>query len=146
MEKKNKRNSYLGDRFVAGFVDYLIISAFTLFFIYSFGDQNVDGSYSVNGLPALIPFLFWGILTIGFEQWFGATLGNILVGLKPISINEFYSSLTFGQSFKRHLLDPIDMSFFGLVGVVTIKSSDKNQRVGDIWANTIVVKKTDITN
>ena len=91
------------------------------------------------------------MMTIGFEQWFGATIGNLLVGLKPISIlkNKYIlineNKLTFGQSFKRHLLDPIDMFFFGLVGIVTIKNSDKNQRVGDIWAHTIVVKKTDVT-
>jgi len=38
------------------------------------------------------------------------------------------------------LLDPIDMFFFGLIGIVTIKNTDKNQRLGDIWGNTIVVK------
>ncbi len=51
---------------------------------------------------------------------------------------------TFGQSFKRHLLDPIDMFFFGLIGILTIKNSVKNQRLGDMWAKTIVMKTSDL--
>ena len=141
----------IGKRIAAGLVDYIIIYAFTFIYVYSFGEQTGDGGYSVSGLPGLVPVLFWGLMTIGFEQWFGATLGNSLVGLKPISILEnidgrtFKSAIqkpTFGQSFKRHLLDPIDMFFFGLVGIITIKNSPKNQRLGDQWAKTVVVKMT----
>ena len=142
-----KTSLNIGDRIVAGIVDYIIIFSFLFYYVYAFGEPVEDGGYSVNGLPTLVPFLFWGIMTIGFEQWFGATLGNLLVGLKPASIREstFTNSnkLTFGQSFKRHFLDPIDMFFFGLIGIVTIKNTDKNQRLGDIWANTIVVKTSD---
>ncbi|MBL4642053.1 MAG: RDD family protein [Flavobacteriaceae bacterium] len=141
---KIKTEANIGDRIVAGIVDYIIILTFSIFYVTSFGLQNSEGVYSVSGLPALIPFLFWGIMTIGFEQWFGATLGNLLVGLKAISILGNEKKLTFGQSIKRHLLDPIDMSFLGLVGIVTIKNSKQHQRVGDIWANTIVVKKSEL--
>ncbi len=138
------------DRIIAGFIDYLIICTFLIVFVHFFGEASEDGGYSVSGLPALIPILFWGIMTVGFEQWFGATLGNLLVELKPVSIressdhsifNEMSEKLTFGQSLKRHLLDPIDMFFFGLIGIITIKNTDLNQRLGDIWGNTIVVKK-----
>ncbi len=92
-------------------------------------------------------------MTVGFEQWFGATLGNLFVGLKPVSIrkpadsstfSETDEKLTFEQSLKRHLLDPIDMFFFGLIGIITIKNTDKNQRLGDIWGNTIVVKTPEL--
>ena len=110
-----KTQSNLGDRIVAGLVDYIIIFAFCFFYVYSFGEPNDEGGYNVNGLPALVPIFFWVMMTIGFEQWFGATIGNLLVGLKPISIlkNKYIlineNKLTFGQSFKRHLLDPTDM-------------------------------------
>jgi hypothetical protein len=80
-------------------------------------------------------------MTVGLEQWLGATLGNSLVGLKPISIrkltndsglNKTAEKLTFAQSLKRHSLDLIDMFFFGLIGIITIKNTDRNQRLGDI--------------
>ncbi|WP_435263824.1 RDD family protein [Tenacibaculum sp. nBUS_03] len=148
---KIKTESNIGNRIGAGIVDYLIICTFFIIYVYKFGKPNNEGGYTVNGLPALVPVLFWGIMTVGIEQWFGATLGNSLVGLKPVSIrksidNSTFSGteekLTFGQSLKRHLLDPIDMFFFGLIGIVTIKNTDRNQRLGDIWGNTIVVKKS----
>jgi len=152
---ESKTEPNIGNRILAGIVDYLIIYTFFFVYVYSFGEPNEDGGYSVNGLPALIPILFWGIMTVGIEQFFGATLGNLLVGLKPISIrkssdNSTFSGtdekLTFGQSLKRHLLDPIDMFFFGLIGIVTIKNTDRNQRLGDIWGNTIVIKTTNSKN
>ena len=37
------------------------------------------------------------------------------------------------------------MFFFGLVGIITIKNTDKNQRVGDLWAKTIVVPIKSLT-
>lgn len=146
-----KTEPNIGNRILAGIIDYVIICTFFFVYIYSFGEPNEDGGYTINGLPALVPILFWGIMTVGIEQFFGATLGNLLVGLKPVSIRkasgsqnfgETYKKLTFGQSLKRHLLDPIDMSFFGIIGIITINNTNQNQRLGDIWANTIIVKKS----
>lgn len=144
-----KTEPNIGKRFLAGLIDYLIIYTFFFIFGYAFGQLDGDGGFTINGLPALGPILFWGLMTIGLEQFFGATLGNGLVGLKPKSIKEetngknwenYLGKPTFGQSFKRHLLDPIDMIFFGLIGIITIKNTALNQRIGDLWAKTVVVK------
>ena len=43
------------------------------------------------------------------------------------------------QAFKRHLVDPIDFLIWGLSAAIAIKNSDKHQRLGDMWAKTIVV-------
>ena len=147
-----KTQPLIGKRIIAGLVDYAIIYGFLIIYILIFGEQSETGEYSVNGIKSLVPVLFWAIMAIGIEQLMGKTLGNSLVGLKPISIKQnsnstFKSSMTkptFGQSFKRHLLDPIDMFFFGLIGILTIKNSEKNQRLGDMWAKTIVVKTSDL--
>ena len=142
---KIKTEPNIGDRFVAGLVDYIIIYGLTFFLIFSFGEPNDEGAYSLNGLPALIPIIFWLIMTVGLEIGFGATIGNSLVKLKAIPKNGMNRKLTFGESFKRHLLDPIDMFFFGIIAIVTIKNTDKNQRLGDIWGNTIVVRTENLT-
>ena len=139
-----KTEPNIGNRFVAGLVDYIIIYGVTFFLIFTFGEPNDEGGYSLNGLPGLIPIIFWIIMTVGLEIGFGATIGNSLVGLKAIPKNGTNRKLTFGESFKRHLLDPIDMFFFGLIGIITIKNTDKNQRLGDIWGNTIVVKTSEL--
>ena len=141
---KIKTEPNIGNRFAAGLVDYIIIYGVTFFLVFTLGEPNEEGGYSLNGLPALIPMIFWLIMTVGLEIGLGATLGNSLVGLKPIPKNGTNRKLTFGESFKRHLLDPIDMFFFGLIGIITIKNTAKNQRLGDIWGNTIVVKTSEL--
>jgi uncharacterized RDD family membrane protein YckC len=143
MEETSKiiTKPYLKRRIIAGIIDYGIICSFSFTLIFTMGIPDNDGNYHLDGLPALIPMAFWGIMTIGFEQWFGATLGNSIVSLTPVSINGFRKKLTFVQSLKRHLLDPIDMSIFGLIGYINIKNTEKNQRLGDLWAKTIVVDK-----
>ena len=135
---KNIVKTNLGKRFLAGFIDYSIIFTFHFVFVYSFGSPNDEGGYSVTGFIALMPILFWFSFTILLEVFFGATLGNSILGLKPKSLTNNSGELSFGQSIKRHLLDPIDMFPFGLIGIMTIKNTDRNQRLGDIWAKTIV--------
>lgn len=138
-ELEIKTESNIGNRFVAGLIDYIIIYGFTFFLSYTIGEPNNEGGTSLSGLPALIPIIFWLIMTVGIESGLGATIGNSLVGLKAIPKNGTNRKLTFSESFKRHLLDPIDMFFFGLVAIITIKNTEMNQRIGDLWAKTIVV-------
>ncbi len=132
-------------RFIAGLIDYVIIFFGTMFLIYFLGDPTEDGGLALTGIYSYLPILLWLFMTVALEIVFGATLGNTLVGLKPIPKSGINRKLTFGESFKRHLLDPIDMFFFGLVGIITIKNTDLHQRVGDLWAKTIVVPIKSLT-
>jgi len=143
MNEDFQTNYNLKLRILAALIDYLFVLAFTMAYLYVFGEPNDEGGYSVNGLPAFAPILFWGIVTIGLEQWIGASFGNSILRLKPISIKGYNRDLTLGQSLRRHILSPIDMSFFGIVGIIAIKNTAKNQRLGDIWANTIVIRNND---
>lgn len=136
---ENKITVSIGDRFVAGLVDYSIIYGFFFFFISQYGEPNSEGGYSITGLPVLVPIIFWGFFTIRLEKLFGATLGNLLLKIKPISLEE-NNKVTFTQSLKRHLLDPIDMFLFGFIGIIVMKNTEKKQRLGDLWAKTIVIK------
>lgn len=127
-------------RFIAGLIDYLLVYGFFFAFVYAFGEPNNEGGYSVTGILSLIPFVFWFLIIVLTEVFLGATLGNALVGLKPQSLTKSNGELSLSQSIKRHLLDPIDMFPFGLVAIITIKNTDRNQRLGDIWAKTIVTE------
>ena len=131
-------------RIFACLIDYSIIYAFTFYLVFTFGEPNAEGNYSLNGLPALIPVAFWLLMTVGTELLLGATIGNYFASLKAVPLYRDSLKLTFGESLKRHLLDPIDMFFFGLVGIITINNTKKNQRVGDLWAKTIVVNKKEL--
>ncbi|WP_461587949.1 RDD family protein [Winogradskyella sp.] len=138
---ENRTRPHLLRRILAGVVDYILIYIITLFLIFTLGEQNSDGEYALNGILALVPILFWFLMTVGIETSLGYTLGNGVAGIKPIPLTGESRKLTLGESLKRHLLDPIDMSFFGIVGIITINSTEKNQRLGDLWGKTIVVKQ-----
>ncbi|MGO4773736.1 RDD family protein [Flavobacterium sp. W22_SRS_FK3] len=140
--KTSKTN--LGKRFLAGLIDYSIICTFFYCFVYCFGHPNDEGGYTVDGLLALVPVLFWFVFTVLLEVLFEATLGNSIMGLKPKSLINNNGELTFIQLLKRHLLDPIDMFMFGLIGIITIKNTEINQRLGDIWAKTIVTENNNV--
>ena len=134
----------LRKRFYAGLVDYGIIFTFTGIMMYLFGEPNDDGGYSLHGLPALATTVFWFIMTIGIEQFNGATLGNKLQDLRPAPKADTRKNLTFGQSIKRHLLDIFDLWPFGIPGIILIKHTKYNQRLGDLWAKTVVLDTNDL--
>ena len=138
---KTKPN--LGKRFAAGLIDYGLIMLYFVLMIYLFGEPNDEGGYSVNGLPGFSIMVIWFILTVGLEQMTGSTLGNRSQGLKVAPKADPRKSLTFGQSLKRHLLDVIDLWPFGLLGILTIRNTEYNQRLGDLWAKTVVLDKVD---
>ncbi|MCZ4409464.1 RDD family protein [Cryomorphaceae bacterium 1068] len=133
----------LGKRFVAGLIDYGLIVLYFILMIYLFGEPNDDGGHSVNGWPAFSILVVWFLLTVGLEQFTGSTLGNKSQRLIVKPKMGLHKNLTFGQSFKRHLLDMIDLWPFGLIGILTIKNTEHNQRLGDLWAKTIVLDVTD---
>lgn len=131
---------YIGRRIAAGFIDYAIIHALSFFTIILLRVQVNFNSNELNDAFLLIPIAFWLLMTVGIEITAGATIGNLILGLKAIPMNGQYRKLNFLESFKRHLLDPADMFFFGFVGVVVIKNTERHQRIGDLWAKTIVIK------
>ncbi len=129
-----------GRRVGATIIDYVIIFAFTFWFIMTFGEPNDTGGKTVTGLPALVPMLFWFAWLIIPESIWGTTLGHSLNGLKIISFSG--EKLTFAQAFKRRVCDTIEISWcFGLVAFILSKNTQYNQRLGDIWAKTLVVDK-----
>lgn len=136
--------SNLKKRIFAGLLDYSIIYTVTYLIFDIWGETNSEGDIHVKGFPAFSIFMFWFIWTVGFEQYFGATLGNSIFNLKPISIRKNELKLTFGQSLKRHILDPLDLSPIGF-GIFLIKNTNSNQRLGDMWAETVVVDTVDET-
>lgn len=133
----------IGKRVFAFIIDYSLVFGYFYLMVYFFGEPNNEGQRSVNGLPGFSIIIAWFIITIGLEQFSGSTLGNYAMKLKAIPIADPRKPIEFGQSIKRHLLDLIDVSFFGIVGFITIKNTVYNQRLGDLWAKTVVIEISD---
>jgi uncharacterized RDD family membrane protein YckC len=91
----------------------------------------------------------WGFGLLGtfFYHWLtegmsGASLGKLVCGLRVV--NETAQPIGMAQSFKRSLAYYWDALFFGLVGYSSMTKSELNQRYGDHWAKTVVIKSRDV--
>jgi uncharacterized RDD family membrane protein YckC len=134
-----KTSPNIGKRFFAALIDYGIINTINFLLIINLGTPDNEDNFHLEGWPVTILIFVWAFMTIGLEQLFGSTIGNSIVSLKPVPLYKSQTKLSFIQSSKRHLLAPIDMFFFGLIAILTIKNTEKNQRLGDLWAKTVVV-------
>ncbi|RZK06555.1 MAG: RDD family protein [Flavobacterium sp.] len=130
-------------RALSTIIDYTILFSLFYFVVISFGTPNADsGGYSMRLPEGLLIFLIWPIYIVVFEKIYGATLGHKLFNLEVISLDG--SEISTLQVIKRRLCDPIDILWIlGLFAFIMVKNTQYNQRLGDIWAKTIVIDKTD---
>ncbi len=129
-----------GKRFASGAIDYLVIFAFSILYILLFGEPNEEGGKTVSGWPAFVPVAFWLCWLVLPEVLWGTTAGHVANGLKIISATGERPS--FPQALKRRLCDAIEITWcFGLIAFILIKNTKFHQRIGDIWAHTLVVDK-----
>jgi uncharacterized RDD family membrane protein YckC len=127
----------LGRRGMAMLIDYLIYYAFFFWALYTFGTPNEEGGYSLHGWRALSVIGVWIVYFPIVESFRGQTLGKVLMGLRVVTVSG--NEVSFIETFKRHLLDCVDLASLGLTAVVVIKNSPKAQRIGDLWAKTMVI-------
>ena len=126
----NYTKPYIGRKIGASLIDYgLTFVIFMIFMIYT--------SYFV----VLYLIIYWFIYHVLIEYLTGRTLGHYISGLKIVNENGDKTKLI--QNFKRHLLDPIEFPTWGLPAIITISNTEKNQRLGDLWAKTIVVRNNE---
>ena len=106
------------------------------------GKRDEGGVMKVEGLTTLPVVIVWFLYFVVVEAFYGATLGHQALNLKVLTVDR--KDIEFTQALQRHLLDPIDILLWGIPGIIAIKVSDKHQRIGDMWANTIVVDIKDL--
>jgi uncharacterized RDD family membrane protein YckC len=120
-------------------LDYGIF--FVFFFAYTryFGEPTDDGGYQVQGCVHTIALLVaWAMVLPLPEAVFGRTFGKWACDLRVVG--PLGGPVAVHQAFIRRLLDPIDLSFFGLVGYLVAKNTPLAQRVGDLVGNTRVIE------
>ena len=136
-----KYRSNLGKRIAATLIDYGLYFLLFVTYVKWFGhSDNIDGKI-VDGLQALPIFIFWFFYFVCVEALLNATLGHFLLHLRVVSIDR--KSIDFSQALRRHLLDPIDIVMYGIPAIIAIKNTSKRQRLGDMWAGTVVVDTKD---
>ena len=126
-------------RVISFFIDLLIFYTVFIFMAYFTGSFSFTNGAIINvtGFPALIVIAFGFFIWPVCEGIWGQTIGKKLMRIEVV--NEQYKPISMGQAFVRFILGMVDLIF--LVGLIVASNNDKNQRIGDLVANTIVVKE-----
>lgn len=133
----------IGERILAALLDYAIIYATLLIFFLCFGliRETLELSETVFFVLLallIIPLLFY---FLAFELFFdGQTPGKRALKVRVVTTKGGVPTLR--QYLLRWLMRLVDVHFFAtVVGISTIVFSRHNQRVGDMVADTLVVKE-----
>ena len=131
----------VGRRFVAIFIDsilLLILSGPFAEIRHGDGYLQIDWNGRRMFWPSLIVIVYFVLL----EGIAGATLGKFLTGIRVV--NQDGTKLTWSASFVRNfarIVDAFPYVFPYLVAAISVWASPIQQRLGDRWANTVVVTK-----
>ena len=104
--------------------------------------------FSANTEPARWGLFAPGTIALSFvgpvlyhalaESMGGATLGKLLCGLRVVG--EDYRPISFGAGAIRSVAYFLDAFCFGMVAYSFMQGSSLNQRLGDKWAHSVVVR------
>jgi uncharacterized RDD family membrane protein YckC len=129
------------NRGIASFLDLMIMGAYFLIILFvsvSLGLDNWDFSMAVVIFYILqLPILFYSVL---FEYLLkGQTIGKLAMGIRVVRLNG--ENATLSDYTMRWAFRVIDFWFSaGAVAAIFIASTEKGQRLGDILAQTVIVK------
>ena len=73
------------------------------------------------------------------EGFHGSTFGKLIFGL--VVLDDHGRPCRFRSALVRSIGLLVDSLFFGIIGFFAMRASLRKQRVGDIWAHTIVAKR-----
>jgi uncharacterized RDD family membrane protein YckC len=135
---KVEYKKYIKLRIFATLIDYTIYVIVFCLYVYCFGTKTDTGGSEVEGMRALPIFVFWFLYFMGTEAINGATPGHDICGLTVVKANG--EKITFGDAFKRRIVDCFEIVPYGIPALICINNTPKYQRIGDLWANTVVVK------
>jgi uncharacterized RDD family membrane protein YckC len=136
----------IGSRFIAILIDYgLQTAAFIalilgmLLFLPSMQKFGSASAKWAIAIMILIPFLLqWGYFTLFEGLWHGQTPGKRLAKIRVIQQNG--RAVTIFESLTRNFVRFIDfLPAFYVVGTISIFTTSRNQRLGDLVAGTLVV-------
>ncbi|GAE63978.1 RDD family protein [Chryseobacterium indologenes] len=134
----------VGERMLAFIIDLLIRVAYVIIILYVF--FNIfDLGYLLNGLDQWSVMAIYIILTfpvyiypVVLESLMeGQTPGKKLMKIRVVKIDGYQAS--FGDYMIRWVFRIVDVSFAGIVGLISMIVSKNNQRLGDIASGTAVI-------
>ncbi len=132
-------------RFLAYFIDNLLLLlpvACTIAFVFLYSDfsKNPAGSMLVVLLSVIFFFAGGFLYHSLLEGLLGWTVGKRICGIRVLRADFTPCGLSAG--FLRNLMRIVDAFFYYLAGVVCVAATRKWQRLGDMIAETVVVRRS----
>ncbi len=133
-----------GERILAYIIDIVIVIAylFGIFYVIdSLGFDGLDDVWSKMAIASLLflPAMLYTLLSEIFME--GQTFGKKIVKIKVVKIDGYQPSIL--DHFMRWIFRIVDIysTFFftGMVALISISSSKKSQRLGDMASGTAVI-------
>jgi uncharacterized RDD family membrane protein YckC len=132
-----------GRRVLATIVDGVVLGVIVGVMSILFGSTSLEGgqaSASLSGLPAFFSFVVFLGYYILMEGYLGQTLGKMLLGIKVVR-EDTGGVPGLRAATIRTVLRIVDGFLSYLVAFIAVLASQKNQRLGDMAAHTLVVRK-----
>lgn len=141
----NFTTASVGDRILAYFIDFVIKMAYCLViygvFFYYLEINNWFQKMDQWSVFALLLVFYFPVMiySIALESVFeGQTIGKKLRKIKVVKIDGYQAG--FGDYLMRWFFRIVDISImYGVVALITVISSKKSQRLGDMTAGTAVI-------
>jgi uncharacterized RDD family membrane protein YckC len=134
-----------GRRVIATMIDSVLLGSAYTILVALFGNYTHPRAWEWNGtLPGLTANLFYALgvflYFVVLEGYCGQTLGKMVAGIKVVQEGT-QSTPGYGAATIRTVLRLVDGLFAYLVAFIVVLSSEKRQRLGDMAASTLVIRK-----
>ena len=132
-----------GRRILATIMDAIMLGVLFAMMTILFGASSTSGtsvSFSMGTFPTLGFFVLAMAYYVLMEGYLGQTVGKMLSGIKVVR-EDTGEVPGIKAAAIRSVLRIVDGLFSYLVAFVTVLISGKNQRLGDMAAHTLVVRK-----
>ena len=103
-------------------------------------NNGANANASMSGMATLLSVVIFLLYYILMEGYLGQTLGKMLLGIKVVR-EDTDDVPGLSAATIRTLMRIIDGLFGYLVGFIAVMASAKRQRLGDMAAHTLVVRK-----
>lgn len=126
----------VGDRIFAQLIDWCVLLAYLVLMIWVTATFDISNEWFFI-LAYTFPPLFYTLLCEIFNN--GQSLGKMAMKMRVVKLDG--SSPTLGAYLMRWLLYIVDGPLTSFIGLLVIVLSRNNQRLGDMAAGTVVIKK-----
>lgn len=133
----------IGDRVLAEIIDLLILFGYAfgmMFLLIYLSTYFYNSPYyypTAFFIITYLPFFLYDLLCEIFLN--GQSFGKKLLKIKVVKVDGSQPGI--GNYFLRWILKPIDVYFvYGSIGIITMLINGRGQRLGDLAANTTVIK------